>query len=76
MTLAGASTGFIVDTPASFHGGAGGLSFADGHSEIHKWKGNDTRIGVSKNYVTKRYTKEAASIGDLVWLSDNTTVKR
>ncbi len=28
----------IVDYPASYHGNAGGLSFADGHSEIHKWR--------------------------------------
>jgi prepilin-type N-terminal cleavage/methylation domain-containing protein/prepilin-type processing-associated H-X9-DG protein len=27
----------IVDYPASYHGGAGGFSFVDGHSEIHKW---------------------------------------
>jgi prepilin-type N-terminal cleavage/methylation domain-containing protein/prepilin-type processing-associated H-X9-DG protein len=27
----------IVDFPASYHNGACGLSFADGHSEIHKW---------------------------------------
>ncbi len=27
----------IVDFPASYHNGAGGFSFADGHSEIHKW---------------------------------------
>lgn len=26
-----------TDYPASFHGRGGGLSFADGHSEIHKW---------------------------------------
>jgi prepilin-type N-terminal cleavage/methylation domain-containing protein/prepilin-type processing-associated H-X9-DG protein len=26
-----------VDVPASFHGGACGFGFADGHSEIHKW---------------------------------------
>ena len=26
------------DGPATYHAGAGGLSFADGHSEIHKWK--------------------------------------
>jgi prepilin-type processing-associated H-X9-DG protein len=26
------------DVPASLHGGGCGLSFADGHSEIHKWK--------------------------------------
>ena len=29
--------GFLPDVPASYHGGSGGLSFADGHSEIHKW---------------------------------------
>ena len=27
----------IVDFPASYHNGACGISFADGHSEIHKW---------------------------------------
>lgn len=25
------------DTPASYHNGACGFSFSDGHSEIHKW---------------------------------------
>ena len=28
-----------VDFPGIYHGKAGGLSFADGHSEIRKWKG-------------------------------------
>jgi prepilin-type N-terminal cleavage/methylation domain-containing protein/prepilin-type processing-associated H-X9-DG protein len=27
----------IVDYPASYHNGAAGLAFADGHSEIHRW---------------------------------------
>ena len=27
-----------VDCPASYHNKAGSLSFADGHSEIHKWR--------------------------------------
>ena len=31
----------IVDFPGSYHGGACGFAFADGHSEIHKWL--DTR---------------------------------
>jgi prepilin-type N-terminal cleavage/methylation domain-containing protein/prepilin-type processing-associated H-X9-DG protein len=34
----------FVDLPASYHNGAGGFSFADGHSEIHRW------TGVVKNY--------------------------
>lgn len=28
----------FVDMPASYHNNAGGFAFADGHSEIHKWK--------------------------------------
>ena len=28
-----------VDVPANYHNGAGGIAFADGHSEIHKWTG-------------------------------------
>jgi prepilin-type N-terminal cleavage/methylation domain-containing protein/prepilin-type processing-associated H-X9-DG protein len=28
----------LTDTPATYHNGAGGFSFADGHSEIHKWR--------------------------------------
>jgi prepilin-type processing-associated H-X9-DG protein len=27
----------MVEWPASYHGRAAGFSFADGHSEIHKW---------------------------------------
>jgi len=27
----------LSDIPASYHGNAGGFSFADGHSEIHRW---------------------------------------
>ncbi len=27
----------MVDFPASYHNGACGISFSDGHSEIHKW---------------------------------------
>jgi prepilin-type N-terminal cleavage/methylation domain-containing protein/prepilin-type processing-associated H-X9-DG protein len=29
----------IVDTPAAYHNGACGFAMADGHSEIHKWRG-------------------------------------
>jgi len=29
--------GYLIDIPASYHGDAGGFSFADGHSEIHLW---------------------------------------
>jgi len=57
-----------VDCPASYHNGACGLSFADGHSEIKKWhdanllKAKDTNISQDPNH------KE-----DLLWLQDRTT---
>lgn len=28
----------VNDWPAYYHGGSGGISFADGHAEMHKWK--------------------------------------
>ena len=28
---------YLIDYPASAHGGAAGLSFADGHAIVHKW---------------------------------------
>jgi prepilin-type N-terminal cleavage/methylation domain-containing protein/prepilin-type processing-associated H-X9-DG protein len=42
-----------VDYPAAYHNGAGGLSFADGHAEIHKWKGLVyPKTGLPANTVT------------------------
>jgi prepilin-type N-terminal cleavage/methylation domain-containing protein/prepilin-type processing-associated H-X9-DG protein len=36
------------DVPASYHNGAGGLAFADGHAEIHKWLDNATKPPIRK----------------------------
>jgi prepilin-type N-terminal cleavage/methylation domain-containing protein/prepilin-type processing-associated H-X9-DG protein len=36
----------IIDYPASYHGNAGGFSFADGHSEIHRWRDGRTMPNV------------------------------
>lgn len=34
-----ASAVSLNDSPATYHGGSSGMSFADGHAELHKWKG-------------------------------------
>ena len=36
-------TEYWRDLPASYHGGAGSFSFADGHAEIRKWKSSGYR---------------------------------
>ena len=35
------------DLPASYHGGACGFSFADGHAEIHVWRDQGTKVPVT-----------------------------
>jgi len=39
----------LVDYPASYHNRAGGMSYADGHSEIRKWKDPRTTPTMSKS---------------------------
>lgn len=36
----------LNDSPATFHGGASGISFADGHGESHKWKGFNSALAI------------------------------
>ncbi len=71
---AGATSGQIVDYPAAYHNGAAGLSFADGHSEIHQWKGSKIKAPVK--YMSWLSVVPAGdSLNDIIWWSDNTTVK-
>ena len=37
----------LPDLPASYHNRAGGLAFADGHSEIKRWRDPRTIVGAS-----------------------------
>ena len=57
-----------VDMPASYHGGACGLSFADGHGEIKKWR--------DQNVLNARAGSVAPQAGcqDLIWLQQRSTV--
>jgi prepilin-type N-terminal cleavage/methylation domain-containing protein/prepilin-type processing-associated H-X9-DG protein len=41
---------FWANDPGIYHGGACGLSFADGHSEIHKWRDPNTLARVKVTY--------------------------
>ena len=58
------------DGPAAYHNGAGGLSFADGHSETHKWK--QPLLGVHYNWSPPGFS--AAGRFDYQWLMERTAV--
>lgn len=62
------------DVPASYHNGAGGLSFADGHSEIKKWRDNNL-LHVSSIVPTEGLASDPSST-DLQWLQDRSTSKQ
>ena len=59
------------DVPASYHNGAGGVSFADGHSEIKKWR--DVNL-LNVRSVSGGVAKDANS-NDLPWLQERSTSK-
>lgn len=61
------------DVPAAYHGGSGSLSFADGHSEIHKWLGSATKIKVTFGGGSWP-ALDAPSRGDFQWLAERTAV--
>ena len=63
---------YMVDYPASYHNRAGGFSFADGHSEIKKWKDARTmpRLGRGLNL-----NVPSPNNPDVFWMMDRTTRK-
>ena len=69
------STSKWGDPPASYHGGAAGISFADGHSEIHKWKSDTTKIPVTLTSMANAPTADAQGREDIRWLMERTAVK-
>jgi prepilin-type processing-associated H-X9-DG protein len=64
--------------PACHHNGAGGLSFADGHAEIKKWRDGQVlkygRNGVAND--SGNFQPQDLTSHDLQWLQDLTTAKQ
>ena len=59
------------DLPASYHNGACGFAWCDGHSEIHKWHGS-TIQPVKMN----QYNGFAGDPGDVAWFDDHSAALR
>ena len=64
----------LVDMPASYHNGAAGFSFADGHSEIHKWIDPRTKP-VVKPGVALTLGQSSPRNVDVDWLQQHTSSK-
>jgi prepilin-type processing-associated H-X9-DG protein len=67
-----------VDLPAAYHNSAGGISFADGHSEIRKWRDGRIIDALNPNY-SGGYPSDPKPAGyftDLKWLQDRSTARK
>jgi len=63
----------IVDFPASYHGGAGGFSFVDGHSELKKWTSPQILAPPLKGVARPYPTPLNGFNKDVNWLQERTT---
>jgi len=64
----------IIDFPASYHNGACGFSFTDGHSEIHRWRGATIKAPISYTATMPLNVPAGDSWMDAHWMADNATV--
>jgi prepilin-type N-terminal cleavage/methylation domain-containing protein/prepilin-type processing-associated H-X9-DG protein len=65
----------LYDFPASYHGNAGGVSFCDGHSEIHRWRDKRTMPPVVPQVSIWNGQNGGSSPGnvDVAWMQDHAT---
>lgn len=71
--LSNPTRAYIFDYPASYHNGACGFSFADGHCEIRKWLDARTKPPIRYN---NNLTLGVPSPNnpDMLWLTEHTSV--
>jgi prepilin-type N-terminal cleavage/methylation domain-containing protein len=60
-----------IDKPAVYHADSCGLSFADGHAEIHKWRDQNL---IHYNGPINTGVAAQAGVGDIYWLGQRTSI--
>ena len=66
---------YMIDVPASYHDGAGVLSFADGHGEIHRWLDSRTRPLITGVWMSSSVKASPGNL-DMRYLSDHTSIRQ
>jgi len=66
----------IPNVPAGYHGGSGGVTFADGHAEIHRWRSPEVLRAQQMGAQVKKweFMTVAATNPDLIWLRAHATI--
>jgi prepilin-type N-terminal cleavage/methylation domain-containing protein/prepilin-type processing-associated H-X9-DG protein len=66
------------DLPASYHNGACGFSFADGHSEIHKWRSWVTKqpVRLTSGFQAFPFSSDPSAKVDAAWITSRMSVPK
>jgi hypothetical protein len=65
-----------IDYPSAYHDWGCGLSFCDGHAEIHKWRGRSTRVrNKALGPPPMNTTPGSPDYQDWDWMQQHTSVK-
>ena len=68
------ATAVWQDGPANYHEGSCGFSFADGHTEMHRWKDPRTFLGLPVTYsIPFTYGISQPNSPDIAWVQARTT---
>jgi prepilin-type N-terminal cleavage/methylation domain-containing protein/prepilin-type processing-associated H-X9-DG protein len=71
------TSGSWGDVPAGYHNGAAGFSFADGHSEVHKWRFASSKLPPAPDGVPPNFSSVIPSgNADFVWVAERTSMRK
>ena len=63
-----------IDMPASYHHGAAAFSYADGHSELHRWQVPSTVVPARAFAMDLPATITAPELTDFQWVLERMSV--
>ncbi|MDB6121219.1 MAG: hypothetical protein JWQ71_212 [Pedosphaera sp.] len=58
-----------VDLPASYHDGGGSFSFADGHTEVHRWLSDSTKVSSKAYAASLPFSIRETERADFDWIN-------
>ena len=65
-----------IDLPASYHNGAAAIAYADGHSELHRWKLDSTKVPAHAFAIALPADVAPTEATDFTWVLDRMSVNQ
>ena len=76
VTVLGLFSGLMYHLPSAQHENSSAISFADGHTEMHKWRDPLTLEAAKAEWNPNHFTMWVVNNQDLTWLQEHATVPK